>query len=87
LSNPEGICANFFVKLKVFRFFFFRFQGQKLGKLRARFVHAIEEAFLAERGFFDLESHSANGAADSEPANMAPGSSHGQEGSSSVRNT
>jgi hypothetical protein len=34
-----------------------RFQGQPLYKLRpSKFRAAIEEAFLAERGFFDLET-------------------------------
>ena len=33
-----------------------RFQGQPLYKLRpSKFRAAIEEAFLAERGFFDLQ--------------------------------
>jgi hypothetical protein len=35
---------------------FTRFQGQPLYKLRpSKFRAAIEEAFLAERGFFDLQ--------------------------------
>ena len=34
-----------------------RFQGQPLYKLRpSKFREAIEEAFLAERGFFDLQT-------------------------------
>jgi hypothetical protein len=34
----------------------YRFQGQSLYKIRpARFRGAIEEAFLAERSFFDLQ--------------------------------
>lgn len=49
-----------------------RFQGQPLYKLRpSKFRAAIEEAFLAERGFFDLETNgvcsprkSANGQSD-----------------------
>ncbi|KAF3328588.1 Histone-lysine N-methyltransferase ATX4 [Carex littledalei] len=63
-----------------------RFQGQKPGKLRARFVAAIEEAFLAERGFVELGSRSAQGPADSDSADVVPGSSHGQEGSSNGGN-
>ena len=36
--------------------FFTRFQGQALYKLRpSKFRAAIEEAFLAERGFFELQ--------------------------------
>ena len=47
----------------------------------------MEEAFLAERGFFELGSRSAQGPVDSDSADVVPGSSHGQEGSSNVRNT
>ncbi|KAJ4765750.1 Histone-lysine N-methyltransferase [Rhynchospora pubera] len=62
-----------------------RFQGQKLGKLKARFVDAIEEAFLAYHGFFELGSYS-EGPECSEPADMAPVSSDGDHVSSNDGN-